>query len=204
MSIVDVTTFSGAFDWVIMYGYPLMFLAMLIEGPVVTAAAAFAATFGYFNIFIVFILSLFGDMTADVIYYAVGYFGRIMVVQKFGRHFGLADERIGKIEALFNRHPSKILVALKLTPVLSTPGLMIAGASRIPLKNFIAVCSAVILPKTIFFMMIGYYFGSAYTIVSGKYEKGGLVFGILLFVIIGIYYATRKFSAHLAVKIEKI
>lgn len=204
MGLFDVTTFSGALHWVIVHGYPLMFLAMLIEGPVVTAAASFAVAFGYFNIFAVFILSILGDMAADVVYYTVGYCGRIMVVQKFGRHFGLTDERISKTEALLNRHPNKTLVALKLTPVLSTPGLTIVGTSRMPLKKFITVCSVVILPKTILFMIIGYYFGSAFTIMYSKYEKGGLIFGIFVFAIIGIYYATMKLSAHIAGKIEKI
>ncbi len=87
---------------------------------------------------------------ADVIYYAVEYRGRITVVRKFGRHFGLTEERIRKIEALLNSHPTKTLTALKLAPILPTPGLMIAGTSRMPLKKFITICAFAILPKTIF------------------------------------------------------
>jgi len=204
MSLIDVTTFSGAFDWVIAHGYALMFLAMLVEGPVVTAAASFAAAFGYFDIFIVFILSILGDLMADVFYYALGYSGRIIFIQKFGRHFGLTDERIGKIETLLNNNPNKTLVALKLTPFLPTPGLAIVGTSRMPIKKFITVCSAVILPKTIFFTVVGYYFGSAYTAILSKYEKGGLIFGAIVLLILGIYFAMTKISAYWARRIEKI
>ena len=204
MILSDVTTFSGAFDWVIAHGYPLMFVAMLIEGPVVTAAASFAAAFGYFDIFIVFILSIFGDVISDVIYYAVGYFGRMIVVQKYGRHFGLTDERIRKIEELLNRHPNKTLIVLKLMPVLPTPGLMIVGSSRLPLRKFIMACSVVILPKTIIFVTLGYYFGSAYNTIFSKFEKGGLILGGIAFVIIGTYYATTKIGACLARRVEKI
>ncbi len=200
----DLATFSGAFGWLIAHGYPLMFLAMLVEGPVVTAAASFAAAFGYFNIFIVFILSILGDVTADVIYYAVGYCGRIMVVQKFGRRFGLTEERIRKIEALLNSHPAKALIALKLAPILPTPGLMIAGTSRMPLKKFITICSFVILPKTIFFVVLGYYFGSAYSAILRKFEKGELILGIIVIIILAIYYAFTKLSSYVARKVEKI
>ena len=199
-----MATFSGAFGWVIVHGYPLMFLAMLIEGPIVTAAASFGAAFGYFNIFIVFILSILGDVMADLIYYAVGYSGRIMVVQKFGRRFGLTEERIRKVEALLNSHPNKTLIALKLTPILPTPGLMIVGTSRMPLKKFITISSFVIFPKTIFFVLLGYYFGAAYSIVLRKFEKGELILGIIIVLILGIYYAAAKLSAYIARKVEKI
>lgn len=199
-----MATFSGAFGWVIVHGYPLMFLAMLIEGPIVTAAASFGAAFGYFNIFIVFILSILGDVMADVIYYAVGYSGRIMVIQKFGRRFGLTEERIRKVEALLNSHPNKTLIALKLTPILPTPGLMIVGTSRMPLKKFITISSFVIFPKTIFFVLLGYYFGAAYSIVLRKFEKGELILGIIIVLILGIYYAAAKLSAYIARKVEKI
>jgi membrane protein DedA with SNARE-associated domain len=200
----DLATFSGAFGWVIAHGYPLMFLAMLVEGPVVTAAASFAAAFGYFSVFIVLILSILGDVMADVIYYAVGYWGRIVVFQKFGRRFGLTEERIRKIEGLLNSHPTKTLIALKLTPILPTPGLMIAGTSRMPLKKFITICSFVILPKTIFFVVLGYYFGSAYSTVLRKFEKGELILGIIIGLILAIYYAFTKLSSYVGRKVEKI
>ena len=203
MSLFDMTTFSDVFGWVIAHGYPLMLVAMLIEGPVVTAAASFAAVFGYFNILIIFMLSILGDLMADLIYYFMGYCGRIMFVQKYGTHFGLTNERIKKIEAFFNSHPKKAIVALKLTPVLPTPGLAIVGASRMPLKKFITVCSVVILPKTIFFMVLGYYFGSAYAIIYSKYKTKGLILGVIVFFIIGTYYASAKISAYIARKIEK-
>ena len=199
-----MATFSGAFGWVIVHGYPLMFVAMLIEGPIVTAAASFGAAFGYFNIFIVFILSILGDVMADVIYYAVGYSGRIMVIQKFGRRFGLTEERIRKVEALLNSHPNKTLIALKLTPILPTPGLMIVGTSRMPLNKFITICSLVILPKTIFFVLIGYYFGATYSIILRKFEQGKLILVIIIVLILGIYYAAAKLSTHIAQKVEKI
>ncbi len=76
-------TFSAATQWVLMHGYWVIFLAMLIEGPVVTAAAAFAVALGYFNLWAIFGLSLAGDLVADIIYYAIGYWGRITVVERF-------------------------------------------------------------------------------------------------------------------------
>lgn len=204
MNVWHLTTFSAVFAWIIAHGYSLMFLAMLVEGPVVTAAASFAAAYGYFNVFIVVVLSLLGDVVADVIYYAVGYFGRITVVRKLTGHFGSTEERIKKIETLLNSHPVKTLIALKLTPVFPTPGLMMVGTSRMPLKRFVAICSAIILPKTIFFVVLGYCFGTAYNTILRKFERGGLVLGIIIVLIMIIYYGVIKLRSYLAGKIEKI
>lgn len=204
MDIWHLTTFSAAFEWVIAHGYPLMFVAMLIEGPIVTAAASFAVAFGYFNIPAIFVLSFFGDVVADVIYYIIGYYSRIQVVERFGHHFGLTYARMERIEKLLNGHPVKTLVALKLTPVLPTPGLMIVGATRMPIKKFVSVCSAIVIPKTIFFMIVGYYFGAAYDMIMRRYEKGGLIIIAVALAIFAVYYGFGKISALFANKIEKL
>lgn len=204
MGISDITNFSDAFNWVIAHGYFLMFVAMLIEGPVVTAAAAFAAALGYFSLPIIFILSLFGDIVADVIYYLIGYFSRISVVERFGKYFGLTEKRMKKIETLLNNHPIKTLIALKLTPVLPTPGLMIVGATRMPLRKFIIICAVIVLPKTVLFMLTGYYFGQAYDLIAKKFEQGGVAIAIAILFILVIYFIYNKVSAYVATKVEKI
>ncbi|MDR3559503.1 MAG: VTT domain-containing protein [Candidatus Pacebacteria bacterium] len=204
MSIFHLTSFSAAFVWVIAHGYFLMFLAMLVEGPIVTAAAAFATAFGYFDIWIVFLLSIFGDIVADVIYYVIGYYSRITVIEKFGHHFGLTTERMKKIEATLNNHPVRTLLALKMTPVLPTPGLMMVGATRMRLKKFITICIAFIIPKSIFFIVVGYYFGAAYELILKRFERGGIILGLVAVVIIFIYYAFGKFSARLGERVEKL
>ena len=86
MDVFNITSFASAFSWVIAHGYPLMFVAMLIEGPIVTAAATFAVVFGYFNISMIFVLSILGDIVADVIYYIIGYFSRIQVTHSGPAH----------------------------------------------------------------------------------------------------------------------
>jgi membrane protein DedA with SNARE-associated domain len=201
---MDLTTFAGASQWIMTHGYSLMFLAMLIEGPTITAAAAFAAAVGFFNIYIVFILSIFGDVVADIIYYAIGYWGRFSVVNKFGHRFGLSTLRMGKIEDLLKQHTIKTMIAIKSTPVLAFPGLMLVGAAKMPIGRFILWCFLITLPKALFFVIIGYYFGYMYNTISRYVENGSLiilVFAVSIFVIYMIY---KKVSASLAEKIEKI
>ena len=63
---------SEVLDWLIRYGYLLMFLLMLIEGPTITASAALGAALGYFNVFVVFALSFLGNFLPDMLYYMLG------------------------------------------------------------------------------------------------------------------------------------
>ncbi len=204
MNIFDLATFSGAFAWVIQFGYPLMFLGMLIDGPIVTAAASFALVFGYFDVSIIFILAFFGDIVADVVYYVIGYFSRITFIEKFGHRFGISKHRMERLEMLVNKHPIKTLVALKLTPIIPTPGLMIVGTTKMDLRKFIIISSIVVIPKTVFFMLIGYYFGQAYDTITKTMKDGGLIIIATIIIVAIIYYGFNKITARIARKVEKI
>ena len=80
---------SEVLDWLVRYGYLLMFLVMLVEGPAVTASASLGAALGHFNIFTVFALSFFANFLPDVLYYALGRWGGQWVLDKFGSRVGI-------------------------------------------------------------------------------------------------------------------
>ena len=192
-----------ALQWVIAHGYWLMFLAMLVEGPIVTAAASFAVALGYFNIGYVLILSLLGDVVADVIYYSIGYWGRMTLVAKYGRYVGLSKERLTRIERLLEANSIKTLVALKLTPFIPTPGLMLVGVARMKLSKFTLTCLLITIPKTILFMLAGYYFGEAYGTFSRDF--GYVSVGIVVIILIYAFYKLwLKSAATIGSKIEKL
>lgn len=191
---MDFATFSGASEWVLAHGYPLMFLAMLIEGPIVTAAAAFGAALGHFDIGIVFVLSLLGDLVADVLYYALGYWGRTTLIEKYGRYIGLHPKKIVPLEKLLDNHSVKTLVAVKLVPGAAPTGLTVVGITRMRLTKFAIICLLITLPKSILFTIIGFYFGNAYDRIA-QYASGGnyvLIAGVALF--IAVYFIYKKIS----------
>lgn len=200
---IDFTNFQQVFQWVLSHGYPLMFLAMCIEGPTVTAAATFGVTLGYFNPFIVFTLSVFGDIIPDAIYYGIGRWGRLSFVKKFGKRFGLNEKKILEMEQHIKYRGGRTVAVLKYTPILSTPGLMLVGALKMEWWKYIWFVFIVTLQKTLTFMALGYFFGRAYDI--GKYIKYGallpFVFIIIYFIFAFIY---KRISQRIAGKIEKL
>lgn len=202
-ALIHLANFPAVIQWVLEHSYFVILVAMLIEGPIVTAAAAFCAALGYFNLSIVFILSIFGDLIADVVYYLIGYWGRMTLVERFGAKVGLTRERLERMASLLNEHAWKTLLALKLTPILPPPGLMLVGAIKMPLRKYATICTLIILPKSLIFMIIGYYFGQAYGTIAHYIKDGTYIIFAIIGIIILINYFYIKYSGRLGRAIEK-
>ena len=194
--------FTDVFNFAIANGYWIIFLAMCLEGPVVTAAAGFAAALGYFDPIIVLILSVLGDLIPDSAYYWIGYGSKKTFIKRIAERFGLSDARIANMERLMHRHYGKAMIVSKLTPVVSTFGSMLVGYLRLPFRKFIAYCTAITVPKSVLFFVIGYYFGQAYDINDYLHNAA------LLFPIVGIggallYYGYGKLTVSIAKHIDR-
>ena len=197
---------SGAFQqsvqWVIANGYWLLFIVMLIEGPAVTAAGAFASALGYMNVYVVFLLSVVANLIPDIIFYLVGFWGHKGFAERYASRLGLTKERISHLERLSHNHAGKMLTIIKIIPFLALPGLILAGAVRIPVKKYIAWSLIITLPSSLFFLIIGYYFGAAYATISRYLNYGGYAaFGFLVIFAV-IYYSYKKISRKLGEEME--
>ncbi len=202
VAATNFTSFSGALAWLESVGYLLIFLAMIVEGPVVTAAAAFASALGYFNIFIVITLSLLGDLVGDFAYYFAGYFGRITFVEKYGHKVGLTPQRIERMERLIKKHPKKTLAAIKLAPILPAPGLMIIGATKMPVGKYTWMTLIVTLPKTLIFVVLGYYFGRAYDSLAHYIESGQYLILLGVVVVVAALFIYKRVAARVSLRLE--
>jgi membrane protein DedA with SNARE-associated domain len=197
------TDFSSAVQWVINHGYFLMLVGMIVEGPIVTAAAAFAVAKGYFNIEIVFLLSLLGDVLADSVFYSIGYIGHVPIVKKIGPKFGLSDKRLQILQDHLHKHGRKTLAAIKLNPITPLPGLMLVGAVRMPWRKFISTSLLITVPKTILFLIIGYYFSKAFDGLAVYFQKGAYAFIVLAIVGVVIFFGYRYISTKLSTMFDK-
>ncbi|OGZ33912.1 MAG: hypothetical protein A2174_03435 [Candidatus Portnoybacteria bacterium RBG_13_41_18] len=196
-------TFETVLQWVLHNGYPIIFLGMIIEGPTIIAAASFATTMGYFNLWIIFLLGIFGDIVGDFLWYTVGYFGRITVIKRFGHFFGVSEERMEKLRILLEKHPGKIIAAIKLSPLVPVPGLIVAGSSHMSPKKFATIITIIILPKTILFMALGYFFGKIYNTIIGYVNDGIYAIGIILIMGYLAHYIYKKAAGKISKNLEK-
>ncbi len=195
--------FLQSLQWVLISGYSALFIAMVFEGPVVTAAGAFAAALGYMDIYIVLVLSVLGNLLPDFVLYFVGFWGRTNLAEKYARRLGLTEERIAALEKLLETHPGKALTIIKLLPIIPTPGLILAGATRMSVKKYVFWSLVITLPTSLFYLVLGYYFGAAYATVVRYLEYGGY-FAVIAAAFFGlVFYLHRKISKKLAERIER-
>ncbi len=194
---------TATVTWLATAGYLVLFIALFLEGALVSAAASFAAALGYFDIRIVFVLAVLGDVLGDLVYYGIGRWGRVALMQKYGARFGLSPERLQKFEQFLANHPIKSLVFVKLAPI-SAPGLVVVGASRMPLVRYLTICSLIILPKVVFFMGLGYFFGAAYVSAVQYARMGENLIALAVVVVVAAYWGYRKLSANISRRMDVV
>lgn len=191
---------NGFLELLPIYGYIIIFFLIIVEGPIVTITSSFLAASGYLNIFILYPLIVIADVLADIMWYFVGYIGREKIIDRWGRFVGLTHERFKKFEKLENKfktYQGKILFIAKITHAAGFPILITSGILKMDLKRYILFNFLATLPKTLIFMILGYYFGQARETIS-RYLGYSTIIGIILFSLaIIIYFILQKYSKKL-------
>lgn len=196
------STFASALSFTEVHGYVLIFLIMVIEGPIITTAAAFAASLGYFNIFIIFLLSLLGDLTGDGIHYIIGRVGRVTFVERLALKLGLKKRDLRKLENTMHKHFGKSMIIIKFIPIFTNIGLLLTGALKVPPKKFVWYSFIITLPRTIFFVVFGFYFGMAVDSTLKYFKLGGILIPISIISGFFLWLAVKNISRKFASKIE--
>lgn len=170
-------------------GYPAMLVLMIIEGPIATILASFAASLGFFNIYLVFILSMLGDVIGDIILYAIGYTGGAKALAKAEKILKIKPETVAKLEKLFMLHGKKTIFAVKSTTGLCWITFIAAGAVRMKFREFLFGSFFGGIVWSGFLVVMGYFFGYAFEKINDYIKYAGIV----------IFAAAASFYAILAV-----
>ncbi len=184
-------------------GYGIMFILMIIEGPIITYIASFAASLGIFNIFYVFILSSLGNIAGDLIFFLIGRGGKKRTIERYeSKSINLT--RLSRLKMYLERNPGRTIVVIKLTPFLPVPGLILAGASSISLKKFITYSVLVSMTSALIMTLLGFYSGMAFLAIAKYVKYLEYLIGATIFLVIITVFLVRFISKKLANKIEKI
>jgi membrane protein DedA with SNARE-associated domain len=188
--------------WLLNHGYLIFLIGAIIEGPFTTIAGGVVAALGYFNIYIILVLALLGDIIGDIFYFSIGYMSHNLIRSPFFRYLGLNELLIKKIQKLVHARILQALLLVKISPLIGPIGLIVIGASRPPFKSFIKPALIISVPKSFFFVLLGYYSGSAYLqlnkiVAQGQYIAMGIIVVMSL-----IYYAYIKITGKIAKGIE--
>jgi len=149
------------------YGLVLLVPLSILEGPIVTVLASYAARLGYLNIYAVFVVCVLGDLIGDSALYWIGWTGGRWVPPKFRGWLGIDRARTVKLVQHFRRQGGRTLILGKITHSAGFLVLLAAGAAKMPFGRFVLFNTLGTLPKTAFFCVIGYTIGHAYASIDG-------------------------------------
>lgn len=181
-------------------GYFIIFILMFFEGPIVTYAAAFAASLGVFNIWIIFILALFGNIVPDTVLYSFGRFSRGSRVERWVETFGLTNKRMAKIEGGFMKNTYKTLLIIKLTPLLPAPGLILSGFMKVSFRKFLLIDIIFNVAAALIFTALGFYSGVSLGSITRYLKMGWFLVPLFVILIIIVYFILKKINKAIAKK----
>jgi membrane protein DedA with SNARE-associated domain len=181
-------------DWVhyiATYGYAAVYLLAIVEGPVVTVLAAFLATEGVLSLPAVYAIAVAGDLTGDLLLYALGHWLSGVLPGKEDNWRGKIRQRMDKMKPYVQERAGRLLLFGKLTHSAGFVVLLAAGASRIRLDRFLFFNLLGSLPKSAVFVVIGVFFGRFYQSLGGDLRIAGAVLFVVIFSVAGFLLYRR-------------
>jgi membrane protein DedA with SNARE-associated domain len=198
----NLSSFPLALAFVQNNGYFILFFFMVFEGPMVTSVAAFAASMGLFNIYLIFALSLLGNIVGDLIYFSVGKIGRRIFVNRHLNYFEASKKKVQKLESIMVSHPIKALATIKLVPNLAIPGLILAGAVNMRIRKFLVLSFIISFVYSLFFSLAGFYLGMTFgDVLKYSHYAKEIIFCLILAVLI-FFIIYNKFSKKVYTRLE--
>jgi membrane protein DedA with SNARE-associated domain len=187
-------------QYLMLYKYLAVFIAVFIEGPVVMAAVGFLIKLGYLEPALAYPLLVLGDLSSDIAWYYSGYFGLFNALSSFGEFIGFKKHISDKVAKLYRKNETKILFISKITMGLgfSLVVLVTAGILKVSLKKFAAINFMGGLVWTAVIVTLGYLFGSLYLYLEKGLRFSSLfIFAIVFLAVLfslGKYYRQRFFG----------
>jgi len=163
-----IISLSHLIPWLLAYRYLFLFPAAVLEGPIVAVIAGFLSSQDYFSISTVLATLVAGDLVGDTLYYALGRWGRVSFIERWGKYVGVTAEHIRSVDEHFKKHAGKTLMLGKLAHGIGGAILVAAGATAVPYRKFIWFNLLATVPKSLVLVLIGYYIGQAYARI-GRY-----------------------------------
>ncbi len=172
--------------------YVALFPLLIIEGFVVTIVAGFLVSTHTLSFYPTLAVVVLGDICSDIFYYSLGYRSSRVLRTRWARLIGLKPDRLKRVEGLYDNHGGKILIAAKLTNAISLAAVVAAGLIKMPFRRFISFCIVAAIPKALILLLIGYYFGSAYTDVTRLIQYAFLGATLAILLLLGGWYLQKR------------
>ncbi|MEA3323343.1 MAG: DedA family protein, partial [Patescibacteria group bacterium] len=174
------------------YGYIIMIPLMMVIGPIVSIVAAFMASMGIFNVYIVFVISFVAGMIGDILLYGAGRKWGMRAVHRINGRFGVTENSVLKMEKAFEAHGGKLIIAVKSTTGLCWVTFIAAGIVKMPFWRFVMYTIIGGFVWSGFLVIVGYFFGYMYKQIVQYISFAGWILAALLIAALVAWYKHDK------------
>lgn len=165
------------------WSYLILFVLVAIEGPISVLLGAAAASAGLMRPIPVFFAAAAGNLTADSLWYLLGYMGKTEWMYHFGRWLGIRPSLIEHLKHNMIKHAVRVMFLAKITVSFVIPALITAGLLRVPYKRWFPyfIVAEALWTGTLVF--IGFYTTESLKRVQQSFEYVGLGVSIAFVVV---------------------
>jgi membrane protein DedA with SNARE-associated domain len=180
-------------------GYPGVLL-LLVAGssgiPVSSEAVMMFAGFdvyrGRFALAGILIVGVAGDLVGASLAYAIGYFGRIELIQRHGAKMHITPERLARAESWFARNGNLAVPVCRILPLVRAYMSFPAGAAKMPYLRFLALSALGSVPWIAFWGILGRVIGSQYHNVQSNLRYVDIPAAVLIVAAVGYLIVRRR------------
>ncbi len=144
-----------------------------------TLLGAAAASAGLMKAPWVFVAATIGNLTADSLWYSIGYLGKAEWLSHF-QWLGIRRPLIERLKRGLTKHVTKVLLIAKFTLSFMIPTLVTAGLLRIPWRRWVPTLIFADTVWTGLLVFIGYYSIESIKRVEQSIQHSVLIVSILL------------------------
>jgi membrane protein DedA with SNARE-associated domain len=193
-----------AVDVVDALGLPGVFVLMLLEIPVPSEAtmlfAGFNVSRGEYSLIAATLVGTFANLVGSWVAYAIGYYGRIDILEKHGRKLHIKPSHLAWADRWFERHGDATVFFTRMLPIVRTFISLPAGVARMPFWRFSLLTVLGCLPWVFMLTFIGQQVGERWE--QWKDSLHYIDYAVAVAIVAGVIYLLVKQRRAKAERVE--
>jgi membrane protein DedA with SNARE-associated domain len=125
--------------------------------------AGFNVSEGHYSLVLVVLVGTLANLTGSWLAYAVGYYGRVDLIEKHGHRLFIKPHHMHAADRWFERHGDATVFFTRMMPVVRTFISLPAGAARMPFIRFSVLTFLGCLPWVFALAFVGKQVGANWT-----------------------------------------
>jgi membrane protein DedA with SNARE-associated domain len=182
-----------AVDVIDALGLPGIFILMVAESACIPIPsettflfAGFNVARGEYSLFAVVATGTFANVVGSWIAYAVGYYGRVDVLEKHGRKLHIKPSHLHSADDWFAKYGSATVFFTRMLPIVRTFISLPAGVARMPFWRFTLLTTAGCVPWIFMLTYIGREVGDRWE--SWKDSLHYVDYAVAALIVLGVLY----------------